>query len=62
VPSAEYHLRQAETAARLALAEPDPEKAAALNLLALEHYSKAEQAGTEATATQADEPPRWKTI
>jgi len=43
VASPEYHLRQAEVVARLALAESDPEKAAALHLLALEHYDKAEQ-------------------
>jgi hypothetical protein len=44
VPSAEYYLRQAEVAARLALAESEPTKAAALHLLALEQYHKAEKA------------------
>jgi hypothetical protein len=50
VPSAEYHLRQAEVAARLALAESEPAKAAALHLLALEQYDKAgkARAGTDA--------------
>jgi hypothetical protein len=57
VPSAEYHLRQAEIAAGLALAQSDPDKAAALNLLALEHYNKADQASTGATAKKAHEPP-----
>ena len=50
MPSAEYHHRQAELAARLALAETDPAKSAALQLLALEQYEKA------AKAEGADEP------
>ena len=37
-------VRQAELAARLALAESDPTKAAALHLLGLEQYEKAEMA------------------
>lgn len=49
--SAEYHLRQAELAARLALAEQEPTKAAALHLLALEQYDKAER------AKASEEPP-----
>jgi hypothetical protein len=44
VASTEYHLRQAELAVRLALAEAEPAKALALQLLALEHYDKAEKA------------------
>jgi hypothetical protein len=40
----DYHLRQAEVASRLTLAESDPVKAAALHLLALEHFEKAEKA------------------
>ncbi|MHC2257145.1 hypothetical protein ACVILK_006837 [Bradyrhizobium embrapense] len=48
VPSAEYHLRQAELAARLALAETKPDKASALHVLALEHYDKATRAGLSA--------------
>jgi hypothetical protein len=41
VLTSEYHLKQAGVAARMALAEPDPEKAAALHVLALEHFAKA---------------------
>jgi hypothetical protein len=44
MPAPEYHMRQAEVAARLSLAESDPVKAAKLHLLALEHFEKAEQA------------------
>jgi hypothetical protein len=44
VPSAEYYLKQAELAARLALAESDPEKVRAMHILALEHYDKADKA------------------
>ncbi len=47
MPSAEYHLRQAELAARLALAEAEPSKAAALHVLALEQYDKAAKAGAK---------------
>jgi hypothetical protein len=43
MPSSEYHLKQAQVAARLVLAESDPVKAAALLLLAL-HHEKAAQA------------------
>ncbi|TYO60899.1 hypothetical protein FXV83_41205 [Bradyrhizobium hipponense] len=41
VPSADYYLKQAEIASRLALAEPDPEKARAMHVLALELFDKA---------------------
>jgi hypothetical protein len=41
VLTAQYHLNQAEVAARMALAEPDPEKAATLHVLALEYFAKA---------------------
>jgi hypothetical protein len=44
VPSAEYFVKQAELAARLALAESDPEKARAMHILALEHYDRADKA------------------
>jgi hypothetical protein len=44
MPTAQYHLKQAQIAARLALVEPDADKAARLNLLALEHFDKAEKA------------------
>lgn len=42
--SSEYHHRQAQIAARLALCEPDRTKAARLNLLSLEHLEKAAKA------------------
>jgi len=44
MPSAEYHLRQAELAVRLANAEPDPDKDRALHELAVSFYEKAERA------------------
>ena len=44
MPSAEYYIKQAELAARLAVAQSDPEKARALHILALEHYDKADKA------------------
>jgi hypothetical protein len=44
VPSSEYYVKQAELAARLALAESDPLKARVLHILALEHYDKADKA------------------
>jgi hypothetical protein len=44
MPSSEYYLKQAQTTARLALAEPDQTKAAKLVLLALEHFDKAKAA------------------
>jgi hypothetical protein len=43
--SAEYHLKQAEVAARLALAERDPSKAARFRLLVLEQFEKAREVG-----------------
>lgn len=46
--SAEYHFKQAETAARLVLVEPDPAKARALQVIAMEHYSKAKAAAGQA--------------
>ena len=58
--SPEYHLRQAEIVARLALAESAPEKAAALHLLALEHYDKAEQAKSVLPPTH--QPPKPKAL
>ena len=51
--TAQYHLKQAEVAARMALAEPDPEKAAALHVLALEHFASAKL--TEWAPDQSDE-------
>jgi len=44
MPSAEYHLRQAELAVRLANAEPDPDKARALHEVAVSFYEKTERA------------------
>ena len=41
VPTAEYYLKQAEIASRMALAESDPEKARAMHILALAYYDKA---------------------
>ena len=41
VPTAEYYLKQAEIASRMALAESDPEKARAMHILALGYYDKA---------------------
>lgn len=42
--SSEYHLKQAQIAASLALAESDNNKVTRLQLLALEHFEKAEKA------------------
>ena len=50
MPTAEYHLKQAEIAAHLALAEPDPKKAAAFHLMALDHFDKAEKAKLNVSA------------
>jgi hypothetical protein len=47
MPSSEYHLKQGQLAARMALAEPDEAKATKLNLLALEQFDKAEKAKVE---------------
>ncbi|QIG96789.1 hypothetical protein [Bradyrhizobium sp. 6(2017)] len=44
MPSAEYYLKQAETASRMALAESNPVKMRAMHLLALEMFDKAKQA------------------
>jgi hypothetical protein len=44
MPSAEYYLKQAETASRLALTESEPAKMRALHLLALQFFDKAERA------------------
>ena len=53
VPSSDYYLRQAELAARLVLAEPNPDKASALQMLALEYYDKAEKAKVEEARPKA---------
>jgi hypothetical protein len=44
-------VKQAELAARLALAESDPERARVLHILALKHYDKADKARAQ------DKPP-----
>ncbi|MCK1489078.1 hypothetical protein IVB14_01100 [Bradyrhizobium sp. 180] len=44
VLTAEYYLKQAEIASRMALAEPDPEKARAMHILALRFFDKAHRA------------------
>lgn len=41
VLTAEYYLKQAEIASRMALAEPDAAKARAMHILALEYFDKA---------------------
>jgi hypothetical protein len=48
VPTAEYFIKQAEIAGRMALAEPDPEKARAMHILALEYYDRAYRAQIQA--------------
>lgn len=47
MPTEEYYLKQAQVAARMALAEPDRVKSARLQLLALEHFEKAEKVKTK---------------
>lgn len=47
MPSAEYYLKQAEIASRIALAESDPVKTQAMHVLALEMFEKAERAKAE---------------
>lgn len=44
VPSAEFYLKQAEIASRMALIESDPGKAQAMHLLALDYFDKAYRA------------------
>lgn len=56
VPSADYYLKQAELAARLALTESDPEKAKAAHLLAVEFYDKADKARAEGVPASSDAP------
>lgn len=53
MPSAEYYLRQAEVASRMALTEPNSERARILHVLALEYFDKAERARAEQTAPPA---------
>jgi hypothetical protein len=44
VPTAEYYLKQAEIASRMALSEPDSQKARAMHILALDYFDKAYRA------------------
>jgi hypothetical protein len=54
VASSEYHRKQAEILAGLALTEPDQAKAAQLSLLALEHRDLADKP----EAAQSRQPPQ----
>jgi hypothetical protein len=45
-------LKQAQLAARLALAESNPDKARALHVLALDYYAKADEAKAEETRSK----------
>jgi hypothetical protein len=54
LPSIDYYLKQAELAARLALAESDPDKAKALHVLVLDYYDKAGSAKVERFAPSTD--------
>lgn len=56
--TAEYFLKQAEIASRMALAEPDAEKARAMHIMALEFFDKAYHAqGPKRPASAASPPP-----
>ncbi len=55
--SAEYYLKQAEIASRMALAESDPERAKALHVLALELFDKADGARNAPEASRQPELP-----
>lgn len=58
MPTAEYYLKQAEIASRMALAEPDAEKARAMHVMALEFFDKAYQVQADKQpAASASTPP-----
>jgi len=57
VPTAEYYFKQAEIASRMALAEPDPQKARAMHLMALDFFDKAYRAQTEGLPAAPPETP-----
>jgi hypothetical protein len=57
MPTAEYYLKQAEIAARMALAESDAEKARAIHILALEYFDKAYQARVQELSPERTSPP-----
>ncbi|MEH2589816.1 hypothetical protein [Bradyrhizobium sp. AZCC 1721] len=59
--SFEYHLKQAQIAGRLALAESDRASAARLHLLALEHFEKAEKMKPKSEAAMPPTPMANKT-
>jgi hypothetical protein len=54
LPSADYYLKQAQIAARLALAESNPDKARALHFLVLDYYDKADKAKAEEARAEGD--------
>lgn len=56
MPSADYYLKQAEIASRMALTEPDPEKARAMHIMALDFFDKAHLASKEDMGPAAEEP------
>lgn len=56
VPTAEYYLKQAEIASRMALAEPDPEKARAMHIMSLDYFDKAHRASVKNTEAPAQAP------
>ena len=56
VPTAEYYLKQAEIASRMALAEPDPEKARAMHIMALDFFDKAYKAQGKPPESSAPPP------
>ena len=49
MPTAEYYLKQAEIASRIALTDPNPEKARAMHIVALDFFDKAHRAGIKTT-------------
>ena len=59
MPTAHYYLKQAEIASRMALAEPDPEKARAMQIMALDFFDKAHRASIQrpGPAQQVPTPP-----
>ena len=53
LPDPDYYLKQAQSAAQLALAEPDPTKARATHAMALDYYDEADKARAEETRPEA---------
>ena len=54
--TAEYYLKQAEIASRMALAEPDAEKARAMHIMALDFFDKAYRAQSKDTPAPQEKP------